>query len=367
MPSHCTFKNKVFCLKRAWLLVGEKTPICSELGWKCTLICSELGWKCTPICSELGWKCTPICSELGWKCTLSAQNWAGSVHLSGLEVYTYLLRTGLEVYTYLLRTGLEVYTYLLRAGLEVYTYLLRAGLECTPICSELGWKCVPLVVETFSAWGRSAGVLTCEVCDNTDLWTSRSLILFQGIAMPAFIANTSADPIAMFEMPAFCNRDFRSSSLSVSTSFSIRADGSPPLMMLLHLCTPGFTVVEQAAVVRCPAFVSNSNVIFDAGLISLGTKEPSSEQQGHTWSDLSRYQGAVLRAARTHRLMLLPAPQPILCRPAYDMAVQGAMRECLNTLLTSTHSGQSHCFGLSMVGRAHVRRLEEGQSSKDAQ
>ena len=112
---------------------------------------------------------------------------------------------------------------------------------------------------------------------------------------------------------------------------------------------------------------SNSNVIFDAGLISLGTKEPSSEQQGHTWSDLSRYQGAVLRAARTHRLMLLPAPQPILCRPAYDMAVQGAMRECLNTLLTSTHSGQSHCFGLSMVGRAHVRRLEEGQSSKDAQ
>ena len=79
--------------------------------------------------------------------------------------------------------------------------------------------------------------------------------------MPAFIANTSADPIAMFEMPAFCNRDFRSSSLSVSTSFSIRADGSPPLMMLLHLCTPGFTVVEQAAVVRCPAFVRYMNVI----------------------------------------------------------------------------------------------------------
>ena len=25
------------------------------------------------------------------------------------------------------------------------------------ICSELGWKCVPLVVETFGAWGRTAG------------------------------------------------------------------------------------------------------------------------------------------------------------------------------------------------------------------
>ena len=25
------------------------------------------------------------------------------------------------------------------------------------ISSELGWKCVPLVVETFGAWGRTAG------------------------------------------------------------------------------------------------------------------------------------------------------------------------------------------------------------------
>ena len=25
------------------------------------------------------------------------------------------------------------------------------------ICSEMGWKCVPLVVETFGAWGRTAG------------------------------------------------------------------------------------------------------------------------------------------------------------------------------------------------------------------
>ena len=32
-------------------------------------------------------------------------------------------------------------------------------------------------------------------------------------------------------------------------------------------------------------------------------------------------------------------------------------------LHTSPHSGQLHYFGLPMVGRAHVRRLEEGQSS----
>ena len=59
-------------------------------------------------------------------------------------------------------------------------------------------------------------------------------------------------------------------------------------------------------------------------------------------------------------LMLLPAPQHTWCRPTYDMEVQGATTECLNTLHTSTHSGRSHCFGLPMVGRAHVRRLEEG-------
>ena len=29
--------------------------------------------------------------------------------------------------------------------------------ESDPICSELSWKCVPLVVETFGAWGKTAG------------------------------------------------------------------------------------------------------------------------------------------------------------------------------------------------------------------
>ena len=65
-------------------------------------------------------------------------------------------------------------------------------------------------------------------------------------------------PVAMFEMPAFCNRDFRSSSLSVNTSFSIRTDDSPPMMMLLTVCISAhlvFTVLEQAAVVGWRAFV----------------------------------------------------------------------------------------------------------------
>ena len=84
---------------------------------------------------------------------------------------------------------------------------------------------------------------------------------------------------------------------------------------------------------------SNSNVTFDAGLISLGTKEPSAEQKEHTVVD------AATRSNLRH-------------------GSQGAATECLNT---STHSGRSHCFGLPMVGRAHVRKLEEGQSSKDAQ
>ena len=82
--------------------------------------------------------------------------------------------------------------------------------------------------------------------------------------MPAFIANTSAEPIAMFEMPAFCNRDFRSSALSVSTSFVIRTDDSLPLMMLLTVCISAhlvFTVLEQAAVVGFLAFVRCMNVI----------------------------------------------------------------------------------------------------------
>ncbi|KAL5470772.1 hypothetical protein EMCRGX_G028787 [Ephydatia muelleri] len=76
-------------------------------------------------------------------------------------------------------------------------------------------------------------------------------------------AGFSAEPIAMFEMPAFCNRDFHSSSLSVSTSFSIRADGSRLLTMLLTVCISAhrFTVLEQAAVAGCLAFVMCMNVI----------------------------------------------------------------------------------------------------------
>ena len=33
----------------------------------------------------------------------------------------------------------------------------RKHISNDTICSELGWKCVPLVMETFGAWGRTAG------------------------------------------------------------------------------------------------------------------------------------------------------------------------------------------------------------------
>ena len=33
----------------------------------------------------------------------------------------------------------------------------RKHTQNDPICSELDWKCIPLVVETFGAWGRTAG------------------------------------------------------------------------------------------------------------------------------------------------------------------------------------------------------------------
>ncbi|KAL5516248.1 hypothetical protein EMCRGX_G001532 [Ephydatia muelleri] len=108
-----------------------------------------------------------------------------------------------------------------------------------------------------------------------------------GMAMPAFIDNTSAELIAMFEMPAFCNRAFHSSSVSVSNSFSIRTNDSPPLMMLLTVCISAHLVLQFWCKQLC-----NSNVTFDAALISLGTKEPSAEQQGHTLVHAANTPGA---------------------------------------------------------------------------
>ena len=77
------------------------------------------------------------------------------------------------------------------------------------------------------------------------------------------MANTSAWPIEMFVIPAFYSNDF-SSSFNVSTSLSSRADGSPPLMTLLAVCISEhrvLTVLEQAAVVGCRAFVNFMNII----------------------------------------------------------------------------------------------------------
>ena len=74
------------------------------------------------------------------------------------------------------------------------------------------------------------------------------------------------------------------------------------------------------------------------GLISLGTKESSSEQQGHTVVD------AATRSQHTW------------CRPTYDMAAQGAATEYLNTLHHFNSFRTAHCFGLPMLGREDWRR-----------
>eukprot|EP00731_Ephydatia_muelleri_P028598 Em0020g242a len=186
------------------------------------------------------------------------------------------------------------------------------------------------------------------------------------------MANTSAGLIETFVIPAFSSNDFFSSSFNVSTSLSSRADGSPPLMTLLAVCISEhrvLTVLEQAAVVGCRAFVNFMNIIgykpavlwldqdwwrwpsstiplllfphqdtsfssscirLDAGLISVETKPPSSKQQEHT----------VAEAVTRSTMQLVQASFP---------------------------HGQSCCSGLTMVGTAPVRRLEEGQYSRDVQ
>eukprot|EP00731_Ephydatia_muelleri_P006973 Em0003g1221a len=106
-------------------------------------------------------------------------------------------------------------------------------------------------------------------------------------------------------------RDFRSSSLSVKTSFSIRTDDSPSLMMLLTVCISAhlvFTVLEQAAVV--------------------GTKEPSAEQQGRTVVDAATH-------STTHLVQT-------------NLRHGSSRRRDRMFEHTSTHSGRPHCFGLPM-------------------
>ena len=69
--------------------------------------------------------------------------------------------------------------------------------------------------------------------------------LFQGIAKPVFIANTSAGKISMDdEMPAVTNKHCHSSSLRVRTSFWMRADASPP------------TIVKIVQAYRCHQMVT---------------------------------------------------------------------------------------------------------------
>ena len=55
---------------------------------------------------------------------------------------------------------------------------------------------------------------------------SNSNVTFDAGLISLGTKEPSSEQQGMFEMPAFSNRDFRSSSLSVSTSFSIRTDDS---------------------------------------------------------------------------------------------------------------------------------------------
>ncbi|KAL5474487.1 hypothetical protein EMCRGX_G026440 [Ephydatia muelleri] len=78
-----------------------------------------------------------------------------------------------------------------------------------------------------------------------------------------------------------------------------RTDDSPPLMMLLTVCISAhlvFTVLEQAAVVGCQAFISSKRWCAFMAFIA------TSLHISVAYHTLYQYQGAVLRAARTHQV-----------------------------------------------------------------
>eukprot|EP00731_Ephydatia_muelleri_P004884 Em0002g1060a len=184
-----------------------------------------------------------------------------------------------------------------------------------------------------------------ETPDTLSHLEKRSLILFQGIAMPAFIANTSAEPIAMFEMPAFCNRDFRSSSL---------------ICISAHLV---FTVLEQAAVVGCWLLLGSCIVplseLVEMALFSNAAASLSSPAY-------------ILQQPQSSKdalwLMLLPAPQHTWCRPTYDMAVQGATTESLkrSEYLKSWRSGVGITTAGARAGTGNAAIVVKKGGSNDS-
>ncbi|KAL5497160.1 hypothetical protein EMCRGX_G013584 [Ephydatia muelleri] len=65
------------------------------------------------------------------------------------------------------------------------------------ICSELGWKCVPLVVETFGAWGRTAGQFFGELASRlaAQSHSSKTTMLnniYGRLSLILFLANARA-------------------------------------------------------------------------------------------------------------------------------------------------------------------------------
>ncbi|KAL5515768.1 hypothetical protein EMCRGX_G000985 [Ephydatia muelleri] len=109
----------------------------------------------------------------------------------------------------------------------------------------------------------------------------RSLSLFQGMASPALVANTSAAPSSIDdEIPALSNKDRLSSSLRMRTSFwSMNRQ-----LWFLGSCMMSLSgLVEMAHFSNPTAFFSFSGqqeYQIGAGLTWEETKGPPSEQQG---------------------------------------------------------------------------------------
>eukprot|EP00731_Ephydatia_muelleri_P002875 Em0001g2875a len=162
---------------------------------------------------------------------------------------------------------------------------------------------------------------------------SNSNVTFDAGLITLGTKEPSSEQQGMFEMPAFSNRDFRSSSLSSwskqlwSVVWLLLGD----IPLAISCIVPLSELVEMALFSNATAFLS-SPAVRD------GTKESSSEQQGHTVVD------AATRSQHTW------------CRPTYDIAAQGAATEYLNTLHHFNSFRMAHCFGLPMLGREDWRR-----------
>eukprot|EP00731_Ephydatia_muelleri_P000854 Em0001g854a len=144
------------------------------------------------------------------------------------------------------------------------------------------WKCGPhpFLTSQTDAW-RFEPPETPGSYGYVVTYRLRSLSLFQGMASPALVANTSAAPSSIDdEIPALSNKDRLSSSLRMRTSFwSMNRQ-----LWFLGSCMMSLSgLVEMAHFSNPTAFFSFSGqqeYQIGAGLTWEETKGPPSEQQG---------------------------------------------------------------------------------------